>query len=163
MLEWRPGFLGTRNFMCIRGDLPCHIFLYLPATPPSRPVKRVCMAPSFPRNFGTSRFITLWIFGLHRSHPQPVRLFHSKRQKMTKKTKNAGRNRPEKTTPSCSEPDVSNQPFKFLTTSPYEFSFTRRLAANCRSSFKRRRRRLSTHCGKRVKQALMFSDNLRGR
>jgi len=26
MLETRPGFLGTRNFMCIRGDLPCHIF-----------------------------------------------------------------------------------------------------------------------------------------
>ena len=57
MLETRPGFLGTRNFMCIRGDLPCHIFLYPPATPQSRPVKRVCMATSFPRNFGTSRFV----------------------------------------------------------------------------------------------------------
>ena len=39
MLEWRPGFPETRNLMCIRGDLPCHIFLYLPATPPSRPVQ----------------------------------------------------------------------------------------------------------------------------
>jgi len=57
MLEWRPGFPMTRNFMCIRGDLPCHISLYLPATPPTRHVKRVCMVPSFPRNFGTSRFV----------------------------------------------------------------------------------------------------------
>jgi len=34
----------------------------------------------------------------------------SKRQRMTKKTKNADRNRPEKTTPSCFAPDVTDKP-----------------------------------------------------
>jgi hypothetical protein len=43
--------------MFVRGDHPGQFFVYLPAMLPSRSAKRVCMAPSFPRNFGTSRFV----------------------------------------------------------------------------------------------------------
>jgi hypothetical protein len=111
ILEWRPGFLGTRNFMCIRGDLPCHIFLYLPATPPSRPVQaRVHVRPHCHAISGHLVSLTRRSWSNSIS-PITCKTF-SKRQNMTKKTKNADRNRPEMTTRSCFAPDVEEPSFQ---------------------------------------------------
>ena len=105
MLEWRPGFPETRNFMCIRGDLPCHI-LFTSRRRRHRGLSSACAwCPHFHAISGHLVSLTRRCWSKSIS-PMTCKTF-SKRQKMTKETKNADRNRPEKTTPSCFAPDVA--------------------------------------------------------
>jgi len=87
--------------------------------PPGDTAIAACQARVHGALFSThlrdNSFRSLVDVGLNRSHPQPVDLRGFQIvNKTTKQTKNANRNRPGKTTLSCSEPDVSGRILKLL-------------------------------------------------